>query len=507
MRIYRLSLLARGKIILTRAKSCFAIGLLLICCFLFAACSTQNRVSTPERLTTAEIAAIANTNMASLLQDSLRTNNSQDIARKVRTVIKNVNEPESIFSLAVTHNQNASQTKNAHERDLAITYFEKVLELVPGNQVVIGELYTIYYDDVYHNRYPNAFNKAKENFLQLSESTRSSMNPPSLAKFVATALSQDANKEPDHQRLREILLDAILEQPKNDNAYIQLAKLFSEDRYFSLAIATLKRGEENIKDSVELYKALGSAYEKRASLYGCNYENPKDIANSAQFYKLAVALNPKDQGLHYALANSLFDQNMNYLGLNEMAILVELNASVSNLTLSAEHYSMLGKHKKANKLLSQIADAKLDSTDASLHEISMNQGNWQKAASEFSTYMGSRKTYSVYDLIKSDLITQQLAKQKPNQEPPSLLKAQQEIVFDNIWEKSLHSYWANRISSDELKKSALNRCEKTEYFFYTGYKDYMLGLKPQANKKFLAAIDQNTYRFIERPLARYFLEQ
>jgi lipoprotein NlpI len=58
-----------------------------------------------------------------------------------------------------------------------------------------------------------------------------------------------------------------------------------------------------------------------------------------------------------------------------------------------------------------------------------------------------------------------------------------------------------------LKKQAHTSCEKTEYYFYTGYKDLQAGQTSQANSKFNAAIAQNTYRFIERPLARYFLQK
>jgi hypothetical protein len=490
-------------------------------CFLLS-CTHQNAIKnssksgnrTEDKTLAAEISAIANPKMAKLLQDSLHINTSESIAQSVRTLLKNINEPESLFNLAQLHNQNAKRTKNPQERELAIVYFNKALELVPGNQVVIGELYNIYYDDTFHNRYAEAFTKAKQIFLQLSESTRATMNPPSLAKYVAVSLLQDTTKQPNRQALRDILLSAIQEQPKNDNVYIQLAKLYKEDRHFALAIATLKRGAEQINDSAALYTALGSTYAERAELYGCSYENPKDIAKSAQYYSLAIALNPNDQTLHYSFANTLFDQNLSQLGLYETHILLELNPSAEHFTASAQYYSMLGKHKKANELLAQAAQKKLQPSDASIHEISMNQGDWEKASETFSSYIRSRKNYSIYDLIKGDIISQQLLKQGPSLQepisPPShalLLQNEKELVFSNTWEKSLYHYWMSKITNDDLKKLALTRCEKTEYFFYTGYRDYTQGLTTQAKDKFTAAINQHTYRFIERPLARYFLEQ
>ena len=79
-------------------------------------------------------------------------------------------------------------------------------------------------------------------------------------------------------------------------------------------------------------------------------------------------------------------------------------------------------------------------------------------------------------------------------------------MVNNKWEQTLLNYWQARASADDLKKTALTRCEKTEYFFYTGYQDLQAGRTAQAHTKFKAAIDQNTYRFIERPLAAYFLQ-
>ena len=61
-----------------------------------------------------------------------------------------------------------------------------------------------------------------------------------VAKFAATALAQKKNKASDRQALRDLLLNAIQESPTSDNAYLQLARLYREDRYFYLALATLK---------------------------------------------------------------------------------------------------------------------------------------------------------------------------------------------------------------------------------------------------------------------------
>jgi lipoprotein NlpI len=129
----------------------------------------------------------------------------------------------------------------------------------------------------------------------------------------------------------------------------------------------------------------------------------------------------------------------------------------------------------------------------------MNQGDWNKAAEGFNAYIKSRTQFSVYDLIKGDIIAQQA-----NTQPWPLGK---HVSTNNKWEQTLFDYWQARTSADDLKKIALTRCEKTEYFFYTGYQDLHAGITAQAHTKFKAAIDQNTYRFIERPLAAYFLQK
>jgi lipoprotein NlpI len=129
----------------------------------------------------------------------------------------------------------------------------------------------------------------------------------------------------------------------------------------------------------------------------------------------------------------------------------------------------------------------------------MNQGDWNRAAEGFNAYIKNQEKFNVYDIIKGDIIAQQA-------QIPAWPLAKQ-VALNNTWEKTLFSYWQARISADELKKMALSRCEKTEYFFYTGYRDLQAGKITQAHTKFKAAINQNTYRFIERPLAGYFLQK
>lgn len=453
-----------------------------------------------------EIKSTASNKLAALLQDSKKTNPSTNIAQLVQNVTQTNNDPQSLFELANAHIQSAYTHQNIREHDLAITYYNEILKLLPGNQAVINALYKIYYDDTLNNRNALAFAKATEYFKQIPEQARAKLNPPSLAQFVARKLQQEAQHQTtNNQALREILLRAIQEQPQNDNTYIQLAKFYSDDRYFSLALATLKLGAENITDSVELYNAIASTYENRANINKCNYEYPKDIINATKYYKLAIPLSPNNSPQHYKLAGTLFDQNLGYLGLYESELALALNQTSTNLSISAQNHSMLGYSKKANEFLELALKNGLPISDVSYHEIAMNGGDWQKAAIGFAAYIKTREHYSLYDLIKSDIIWQQAQQQTQPQPQPWLVNKKIDLTSD--WEQHLFNYWTKKISSEELKKVAFNRCEKTEYYFYTGYHDYRNGQLAQAKIKFSEALKQNTYRFIERPWARYFLQQ
>ncbi len=79
------------------------------------------------------------------------------------------------------------------------------------------------------------------------------------------------------------------------------------------------------------------------------------------------------------------------------------------------------------------------------------------------------------------------------------------MAVRNEWEGAVYAYWINKINRQQLQQAATNRCELTEYYFYSGYRDYRAGKTSAARQHFNAALQQNTYRFIERPLASLFL--
>lgn len=480
------------------------ISLCILVSIVLSGCAAPNDIKkvgtrkTNDKKVAVTIAANAH-KMSSYLVSSQKINSNPLVVTLIKKALAEPNNTEPLYGLGYLHMEAGITNKNTSELELAEIYLKEVLTQFPGNQSVLQALYNVYYDNTLRSRTPNAFASAKAIFVQIPESARGELNPPSLAKFAATAYQQEKNKQPDRQALREILLAAIQESPQTDNAYIQLAKLYSEDRYFPLAIATLKMGEENNKASADLYKAIADTYVKRSEVNGCNYENPLDIQNSSKYYQMAIPLKPEDQALHTALSQAFFDQNRNQLGLHEAQLALDIKPTKENISLKAQHLSTLGYHTQALALLQAAVGKGYSLSDAGYHEIYMNQGDWKKAAEGFDAYIKNRTQFSIYDLIKGDIIAQQAQVQ-----PWPLAK---QVSINNKWEQSLFNYWQARASADDLKKIALTRCEKTEYFFYTGYQDLQTGKTAQAHTKFKAALDQNTYRFIERPLAAYFLQK
>jgi hypothetical protein len=436
--------------------------------------------------------------LADYFDESQKINNAPAITKFIQSAILEPANAEPLYSLGYLHMQSGIGTKNKRELELADIYLNEVLTKLPGNSAVLAALYNVYYESILRDYNVNAFDNALAIFTQLPESSKATMNPPSLAKFVATALQQEQNRELNIEALRNILLQAIQESPLADTSYIHLAKLYRDDRYFSLALATLKLGAENIHTSADLYKAIADTYVKRAEVNGCSYEHTSDLENAAKYYQLAIPLKSDDQVLHAALSESFLDQNRNQLGLSEAKIALDLKSSSAALGLYAQNLSMLGYHTQAKLFLGQAVAEGYGAEHAGYHEIYMNMGDWKNAALGFNLYIKEREKFTVFDFIKNDIIAQQ-------NNSKAVLPIDK-VVANTSWEKALFNFWIGQSTDEELKKIAYTSCEKTEYFFYTGYRDLQKGKTAQAQEKFIAAVNQNTYRFIERPLAKYFLQ-
>lgn len=426
------------------------------------------------------------------------TSASPEIAALEAEVEQTPNNAELHYKLGLAYIVYAEKNKSARSRELAIKNFRQVLKLVPGNIATLKLLYNIYYEDIVAGN-DQAFTEASSIFNQLSTTTQKEVNAPSLGVFLHHYLVQKKSGKKNHPELYSALLAAIHEQPASDKAYIQLAKMYREENYFPLALATLKLGAEQITDSGDLYEAIANTYEARAEANGCSYQQTAYISDAIHFYQQAVPLAPETGALHFALARLYLDQNLYQLALHESSILVELEPTAENIAFSAQNYSILGKERTAHTLLEQARTKGLTTGDAAYHEIYMNSGEWTKAALSFTDYLQAQKNISVYDAIKADIIGQQADMDF------SKLIPQKQLVFRSEWEAAVYAFWTNKMTRSQFEQTAKNSCELTEYFFYSGYRDYSAGKLSAARQNFSAALQQNTYRFIERPLARHFL--
>lgn len=421
-----------------------------------------------------------------------------EIAALEAEVAQTPNNAELHYKLGLAYIVDAEKNKSLRSRELAIQNFRQVLKLVPGNPATLKLLYNIYYEDIVAGD-ENAFANASNLFNQLSTATQAEVNAPSLGVFLHRYLAQKKSGKKNLPELYRALLAAIHEQPGSDKAYIQLAKMYREENYFPLALATLKLGAEQITDSGELYEAIANTYEARAEASGCSYETTTYLSDAIYFYQQAVPLAPESPELHYALARLYLDKNLYQLALHEASILVELEPTAENIAFSAQNYSMLGIEQSAHRLLEQAKTQGLSASDSAYHEIYMNSGEWMKAALSFTDYLQAQKKISVYDAIKADIIGQQADIDF------SKLIPQKQLAFRSEWEAAVYAFWTNKMTRSQFEQTAKNRCELTEYFFYSGYRDYHAGKLVAAKQNFSAALEQNTYRFIERPLARHFL--
>jgi tetratricopeptide (TPR) repeat protein len=180
--------------------------------------------------------------------------------------------------------------------------------------------------------------------------------------------------------------------------------------------------------------------------------------------------------------------------------LLALEESADNFAYAVQHYALLGFHDKAKTYLQRASALNLSTADSTFYEVPMYAGRWDEAAAAFIDYIEQEKIISVYDVLIHDIIFDQAGKSS------DALK-EKTITPDGEWDKKLLAFWEGDISAKDLQSSVANTCEATEYFFYTGYREYQAGDRDAAIKKFAAATEEKTFRFIERPLAQHLLNK
>jgi predicted Zn-dependent protease len=455
-------------------------------------CSVQ-----PPRTASSNLDTNAFNNM---LTDTGNNSHQLKLNRLHAEVKAHPDNPESLYQLAVAYWDDAEENDSQTSRDNALVYFKQVLVLAPGNQSTLQAIYNIYYKNTLRQGQP-VIAQAKASYQALSPDTRGQLNPPSLALFIHHYIQQSKADKKDYPMLQQLLLDAISEQPLNDNAYIHLANIYRSQGYYPMALASLKFASEQIPDSAELYAAIAKTYEASAESKGCTYEHLAQLNSAIEYYKNAIPLDNSNAELHFRLAQLYLDKNQYQLAFHETGIVLELDPSPENLAFMAQQYSMYNNPSKAKAWLNKAQRQGLNEGDASFHEIYMNSGDWLAAANAFTAYAKARKYLNAYDAIKADIISKE-----SKRDLLSLVRSK-EIHFSSDWEAAVFAFWTNKITQQQLAKQASNRCERTELFFYSGYRNLISGNDRKAKQELAAALEENTYRFVERPLARHFLEK
>jgi hypothetical protein len=421
-----------------------------------------------------------------------------EIVAAENLVKQNPDNPEVAYNLGLLYWQDYERTNRPFSRDQAVTVFEFVLAMVPGNASTIKVLYNIYYNDSIGGD-ANAVVKAKNYFNQLTPEYRRELNPPALAQYIQNYYQQQKKSAWDYPGLRATLLQAMQEQPHSSFSYIELAKLYSMQSYYPLAIATLKLGLEENPDSAEILKAIGSTYETRALMQGCHYDNPDLLYKASNYYLQAVSGQTEVADLHRGLARLFIDRNLPQLAAYETALLIDVEANAANYAFAAHNLALIGKKDSANYYLDAARSAGLSTSDPAYHEVYMINGDWLKAALSFTDYIQTKKQLQVYDVIKADIIASQ------SEVKFSSLLADKQVIYGDDWQTLIHAWWQNKISEEEMKPLLSNQCEKAEFYFYAGYKFLQAGDKQSALTAFNKSLEQNTFRFIERSLAKSFL--
>lgn len=415
-------------------------------------------------------------------------------------VKQNPDNPEFAYNLGLLYWQDYDKTNRPFSRDQAVAVFESVLAMVPGNVSSIKALYNIYYRDSI-NGDASAIAKAKDYFNQLMPEARRELNPPALAEYIHNYYRQQKQSVWDYPELRANLLQAMQEQPHSSFSYIQLAKLYSMQSYYPLAIATLNLGLEENPGSAEILKALGTSYEMRADAENCRYDRPDFLRRASNYYLQAVNGQAESSDLHRSLAGLFVDRNLPQLAAYETALLIEAEANAANYAFAAHNYALMEKKDLANHYLEMAKSAGLPVSDPAYHEVYMINGDWLKAALSFMDYIQTKNKVQVYDAIKADIITRQ------SEGKFSSLPGDRQVIYSDDWQRLIHAWWQNKISQKKIESLLSNQCEKSEFYFYAGYKAMQAGDKQTAIAAFNKSLEQNAYRFIERPLAKIFLAE
>ena len=349
--------------------------------------------------------------------------------------------PQLISEIGEFYFERYNQGKSTNDLRKAIDYFEKLSAAVPNHLGMQIRLYDASYRLAVSGD-EAAGEKTKKLFLLLPEQIRGSVNPPSLALYFSDLIKAYKFGTIDNAALRQRLLDAAAEQPKNSATYRILAKGYQDDKHQDLAIATLLLALKHEPEDGNSMKALGQLYLKRAFDGGCPYEPSSDGINSdlkkaAKQLSSAIKYLPNDIELRSTLSNLYEMMNLSPLSVNQAQAALRIEATADTRMNLADVLTSAGHYEEARDMYLQLITEGIDSAYLQIAYLYFYQGAWQNSVDAIDQYIEITGEHNFYALLMKSVAENEILGVSFSRE-----KFRFETADINMtpWESNLGSY-------------------------------------------------------------------
>lgn len=411
---------------------------------------------------------------------------------------ENPENPEIHFYLAQQYRDRAKSIAGRQPLDKALHHYWRVLELVPGNVPALVSLYQMYYADTLSG-VDGASGQLRRVFNMLPDDVRTEVNAPSFAEYVLAYLQQVVTNKKNTEQSRQLLIQAIAEQPHTPTPYVLLSEMHLEDQRYPLAIAVLNQGLEYSAESPELHQALAEAYEARVGSYECGYEHPDELRTIVEYYRRAVTLSPDDADLRLGLGYAYGRLGLFHLRLDQVSLAWELEKGAAHALGMSHSYSLIGDDQNSKKWLNSLTATQQQEFLYTYREVLLGNGLWERAMHRYRPEMNGKEKMSTFGYLYAELARLEAGVEYGGQSWP-----QPTIPVDSRWYGRLLGLWQGTVSPQELLREAKNTCERTEANFFVGYQHFRQGDRRAALSSFEAALNEQAYGYTEYSLAQHF---
>lgn len=416
--------------------------------------------------------------------------------------------PDALFQMADYYAKRYIAAGNLQDKHKALHYSAKVFLVKPNDFATQTLVYGVYYQSVRKGQLTD-FTALKSTYAQISSPFRPAFFPPSLALYLhAQEAPQAAKPAGDNKNL---LLQAISEQPKNALLHVQYARLLLNDEHTEAALAVLQQALHLEPENAEVLLALGNVYRIKAQGLECVYEHLDDINKSTHYLKKAWAQQPKGADAHYGLMLNYAHLGLHPLSLREGDLWLKNQTTEGAANPAAVNQSRVivavlnayqGDFAKASALFAQVPQVE---RQRGYLEALVLQAKWQQAAQVFPEYIQWQPQPSLQDLMLASMIVFEV--NSPAVTLASLWKTEKKARFYSPWEEALAQFWRKDISLQALQTKAISPCQQADYEFYAGYFNWVSAQLKPAKAHFEKAKQMNQPLNFEAKMAEVFLRQ